>query len=146
MQLIHEPPSATEVGSAKEPSSAGTAYSGVETPPYSPFRSHFPIRDVFSPETPTSARGQVNAALTECAPLMGRETATKPGGATILGIHNIAIVAPQFVVRLLGSIDSGVSISTGAQTSLVAARTWPQSGIGFSTKAAANAPAQSSSA
>lgn len=115
MQLIHEPDPLPEdeIDSTKEPSNYGST---LNTPVDSPFRASFP-RDVFSPDTP--ARTQVNAALTECAPLVGRPKAERPGGATVLGIHNVAIVAPQFVVRrtLVPRLD-GLTRSSRLRSSL----------------------------
>ncbi|CBQ73261.1 related to General alpha-glucoside permease [Sporisorium reilianum SRZ2] len=64
-----------------------------------------------------SARDRIRASLVECAPLphtlsrssdgesVADDAAHGTGGAgTILGIHNLAIVAPQFVVAIIASL------------------------------------------
>ena len=51
-------------------------------------------------------RDRVASALTECQPLPSSEPGTEEVkfGGTILGIHNLAIVAPQFVVAIISSL------------------------------------------
>lgn len=85
--------------------------------------------------SPTSARAQARLSLTECSPLLpsntrsfysyaadadgpapaeGAAQAAEAGG-TILGIHNLSIVAPQFLVALISAgIFKVLSLSRSA--------------------------------
>lgn len=71
--------------------------------------------------SPTSARNQARSSLTECSPLLPSNTRSPypsnqdgtpspeaaaeaaEAGGTILGIHNLSIVAPQFLVALISA-------------------------------------------
>lgn len=89
------------------PSPATPSYSNKNTFPQ-PFRAD--IRQ------PSLIRARASAAITECSPLLpdrsdvessplvrGEDKREQAGG-TILGIHNLAIVAPQFFVAIVAAI------------------------------------------
>ncbi|GAA5874856.1 hypothetical protein JCM1840_003904 [Sporobolomyces johnsonii] len=85
----------------------------------------FPARYSSPPPPSTNRNGRDNAerALTECDPLLppharsakrappppplmpqGERQSLPPSGGTILGIHNLAIVAPQFFVAIVSAV------------------------------------------
>lgn len=92
--------------------------------PLQPFRASLQRQPSLASVSPASpARDQLNSALTECSPLLSKRSDAprhqapqrilkKPtdgtgqdptAGGTILGIHNLSIVAPQFVVSLVAA-------------------------------------------
>jgi solute carrier family 45 protein 1/2/4 len=66
------------------------------------------------PDAAAEGKRVASRALTECEPLMGRSARQRPSGATILGIHNLAIVAPQLVTSVLAAIIFKVVDATTA--------------------------------